>query len=84
MASVRYVAISATIQNVEDIAESMGAPTQGSYAFGEEVRPAKLTTIVKGFPTTMADFLFERRLNSHLTGIIQQYSKGLPTLVFCR
>ena len=84
VASVRYVAISATIQNVGDIAEWLGAPPQGIFAFGEEVRPAKLTTIVKGFPTTTTDFLFERRLNNHLTGIIQQYSNGLPTLVFCR
>ena len=81
---MRYVAISATIQNVEDIAEWLDAPPQGIFAFGEEVRPAKLTTIVKGFPTTTTDFLFERRLNSHLTGIIKQYSNGLPTLVFCR
>jgi len=30
------------------------------------------------------DFLFERRLNDYLAGVISEYSKGKPTLVFCR
>lgn len=84
VASVRYVAISATIYNIQDIAEWLDVPRQGIFAFGEEVRPVKLTTVVKGFPMTKTDFLFERRLNDHLGGLIQQYSKGRPTLVFCR
>ena len=84
VASVRYVAISATIYNIQDIAQWLDVPSHGVFAFGEEVRPVKLTTLVKGFPTTKTDFLFERRLNDHLRGIILQYSKGRPTLVFCR
>lgn len=44
----------------------------------------KLTTIVKGYPTTKTDFLFERRLSDHLPGVIAEHSKGKPTLVFCR
>jgi len=78
------MAISATIQNIQDIGEWLDVPRHSIFAFGEEVRPVKLTTIVKGFPMTKTDFLFERRLNDHLAGIIQQYSKGRPTLVFCR
>ena len=84
VASVRYVAISATIYNIQDIAEWLDVPPHGVFAFGEEVRPVKLTTLVKGFPMTKTDFMFERRLNDHLRGIILQYSKGRPTLVFCR
>ena len=30
------------------------------------------------------DFLFERQLNEYLRGIITEYSKGKPTLIFCR
>jgi hypothetical protein len=30
------------------------------------------------------DYLFERRLNDYLFGIIQDNSKGRPSLVFCR
>ena len=78
------MAISATIHNIQDIGEWLDVPRHGIFAFGEEVRPVKLTTIVKGFPMTKTDFLFERRLNDHLAGVIQQYSKGRPTLVFCR
>ena len=84
MAHVRYVAVSATIHNIQDIAEWLDVPHYGTFAFGEEVRPVKLPTLVKGFQMTKPDFLFERRLNDHLRGVILQYSKGRPTLVFCR
>jgi ATP-dependent DNA helicase HFM1/MER3 len=44
----------------------------------------KLHTVVKGYIQPKTDFLFERRLNEYLFGIIQDHSKGRPTLVFCR
>ena len=31
-----------------------------------------------------ADFLFERRLNGHLFGIIREFAQGKPSLIFCR
>jgi len=34
--------------------------------------------------TSQADFLFERRLNRHLLGIIREFSQGKPSLIFCR
>ena len=52
--------------------------------FGDEMRPVKLTTVVRGYPQSRNDFLFERRLNDHLAGVIAEHSKGKPTLVFCR
>ena len=30
------------------------------------------------------DFLFEKTLTGHLPGIIAEFSKGKPALVFCR
>ncbi|GAY46808.1 hypothetical protein CUMW_099840, partial [Citrus unshiu] len=46
LASVRFLAVSATIPNVEDIAEWLNVPVQGIKRFGEEMRPVKLTTKV--------------------------------------
>ena len=84
IARVRIIAISATIENIRDVAEWLGVPPAGLMAFGEEMRPVKLTTIVRGYPQSKNDFLFERRLNDHLAGVIAEHSKGKPTLVFCR
>uniref|UniRef100_A0A2N9FIT4 DNA 3'-5' helicase n=1 Tax=Fagus sylvatica TaxID=28930 RepID=A0A2N9FIT4_FAGSY len=46
LAHVRFLAVSATIPNVEDLAEWLLVPVQGIKKFGEEMRPVKLTTKV--------------------------------------
>ncbi|WVZ74587.1 hypothetical protein U9M48_022751, partial [Paspalum notatum var. saurae] len=46
LANVRFIAVSATIPNIEDIAEWLRAPPEGIKRFGEEMRPVKLTTKV--------------------------------------
>ncbi|PPS04848.1 hypothetical protein GOBAR_AA15815 [Gossypium barbadense] len=46
LASVRFLAVSATIPNTEDLAEWLEVPVQGIKRFGEEMRPVKLTTKV--------------------------------------
>ncbi|RLM80527.1 hypothetical protein C2845_PM12G11660 [Panicum miliaceum] len=66
LASVRFVAVSATIPNIEDIAEWLLAPPEGIKRFGEEMRPVKLTTKVFGYAPAKNDFLFERRLQSFI------------------
>ncbi|XP_059449049.1 DExH-box ATP-dependent RNA helicase DExH17 isoform X2 [Corylus avellana] len=43
---VRFIAVSATIPNIEDLAEWLLVPVQGIKRFGEEMRPVKLTTKV--------------------------------------
>jgi hypothetical protein len=68
IASVRYIAISATIQNIQDIAQWLAVPQDGLFVFGEELRPVKLSTVVKGYATGKIDFLFEGNLNGHLSG----------------
>ena len=44
----------------------------------------QLVTHVRGYAQTGNDFLFERRLNDYLPGIVAEFSKGKPTLIFCR
>ena len=48
------------------------------------MRPVKLKTVVRGYNPTKTDFLFERRLNDHIGAVVAEFSKGKPTLVFCR
>ncbi|CAO2046611.1 unnamed protein product [Urochloa humidicola] len=83
LANVRFVAVSATIPNIEDIAEWLLAPPEGIKRFGEEMRPVKLTTKVFGYPPAKNDFLFERKLQSFIYDILMQHSRGKSALVFC-
>ena len=52
--------------------------------FGEEVRPVKLRTVVRGYNPSKVDFLFERRLNEYIVGVVREFSGGKPALVFVK
>lgn len=47
------------------------------------MRPVKLRTVVRGYNPTKTDFLFERRLNDHIYGVLNDFSSGKSSLVFC-
>ncbi|KAL1314782.1 hypothetical protein HN51_041606 [Arachis hypogaea] len=83
LAQVRLVAVSATIPNIEDLAEWIKVPEQGIKRFGEEMRPVKLTTKVFGYAPAKNDFLFEKRLQNYIFDILMQYSRGKSALIFC-
>ncbi|RAO68915.1 uncharacterized protein BHQ10_004927 [Talaromyces amestolkiae] len=64
--NVRFIALSATIPNSEDIATWLGKndtlqhlPAHKEH-FGEEFRPTKLQKFVYGYPCTGNDFAFDR------------------------
>ncbi|KAM7512476.1 hypothetical protein LguiB_011351 [Lonicera macranthoides] len=85
LASVRFLAISATIPNIDDLAEWLMVPIQGIKRFGEEMRPVKLTT--KVFATLTA-VTAHCRSSGDLVGapamdILMQFSRGKSALVFC-
>ncbi|CAA2997099.1 D -box ATP-dependent RNA helicase D 17 isoform X1 [Olea europaea subsp. europaea] len=80
---VRYIAVSATIPNINDLAEWLMVPIQGIKRFGEEMRPVKLTTKVFGYTPAKNDFLFEKRLQNYIFDILMQYSRGKSALIFC-
>lgn len=84
IARVRFVAVSATVPNVRDIAQWLHVPPAGLLVFGEEMRPVRLVTHVRGYSQTGNDYLFERRLSDYLPGIVAEFSKGRPSLIFCR
>ncbi|CAK9176144.1 unnamed protein product [Ilex paraguariensis] len=60
LAHVRFLAVSATIPNIDDLAEWLVVPIEGIKRFGEEMRPVKLTTKVFGYTPAKNDFLFEK------------------------
>nr|XP_009680840.1 PREDICTED: probable ATP-dependent DNA helicase HFM1 [Struthio camelus australis] len=85
--SLRFVAVSATIPNAEDIAEwlSDGKMPAVCLKIDEDHRPVKLRKVVLGFPCNdnQTEFKFDLTLNYKITGIIQTYAEQKPALVFC-
>ncbi|KAG8511046.1 putative ATP-dependent DNA helicase HFM1, partial [Galemys pyrenaicus] len=84
---MRFVAVSATIPNAEDIAEwlSDGERPAVCLKMDESHRPVKLRKVVLGFPcsSNQTEFKFDLTLNYKIASIIQTYSDQKPTLVFC-
>ncbi|CAK9215790.1 unnamed protein product [Sphagnum troendelagicum] len=83
IARIRFIAVSATVPNIEDIAEWLKVSASGMKRFGEETRPVKLTTRVYGYAPAKNDFLFERRLQNFLYDVLMHHWQGRPSLVFC-
>ncbi|KAH9950191.1 P-loop containing nucleoside triphosphate hydrolase protein [Amylocystis lapponica] len=87
--SVRFVVVSATVPNIEDVAHWIGnGVTCGSATvmqFGDEFRPCKLSKFVYGIPKKkdQNDFVYQRTLDYRIYGIVQQHSLNKPMLVFC-
>lgn len=44
---MRFVAVSATVPNLADVAAWLGAPPRMTRSYGEELRPVRLTTSVR-------------------------------------
>lgn len=64
--NVRFVALSATIPNSEDIATWLGKDATNQHLpahrehFGEDFRPVKLQKVVYGYQSTVNDFAFDK------------------------
>ncbi|KAG0159719.1 hypothetical protein PDIDSM_7243 [Penicillium digitatum] len=87
--NVRFVALSATVPNSEDIATWLGkdATNQPFPAhrehFGEEFRPVVLKKFVYGFTSSLNDFAFDKVCGSKLPEVIGMHSCKKPILIFC-
>ncbi|XP_021087057.1 probable ATP-dependent DNA helicase HFM1 [Mesocricetus auratus] len=84
---MRFVAVSATIPNAEDVAEwlSDGERPAVCLKMDESHRPVKLQKVVLGFPcsSNQTEFKFDLALNYKVYSVIRTYSDQKPTLVFC-
>ncbi|RYC63788.1 Nucleoside-triphosphate phosphatase [Xylaria longipes] len=88
-ASIRFVAISATVPNISDVAKWLGRDHQNQLeparfeVFGEELRPVKLQRHVYGYEGAPNDFIFEQKLDGKLNLLLAKHSEGKPIMVFC-
>lgn len=89
-ANVRFIALSATVPNLDDVARWLGKDHADDgltpahqEKFGEEFRPVKLQKYVYGFDKRMNDFQFDDFLNEQLYSHIAKHSLKKPILVFC-
>ncbi|NXB39835.1 HFM1 helicase, partial [Eulacestoma nigropectus] len=84
---LRFVAVSATIPNTQDIAEWLSDSKMPAVCLkiDEDQRPVKLRKVVLGFPCSdnQTEFKFDLTLNYKIASIIQTYSEQKPALVFC-
>ncbi|XP_066905117.1 probable ATP-dependent DNA helicase HFM1 isoform X2 [Halyomorpha halys] len=84
---IRFLAVSATIPNIEDVASWLGKKNDPAkfYKFGEEMRPVLLNKVVKTFPFNekMSYYKFDLNLSYKLKQIVLDYSEGKPALIFC-
>ena len=89
---IRIIAVSATIPNISEVAEFLEikeeekTKNKGLKIFGEEYRPVKVERIVIGYKRNknQNEFVFEKYLDYRVSGIIEKYSEGKPTLIFCQ
>ena len=83
-ATTRIVAISGTLPNIRDMAEWLEVSPAMTFAFSAADRPVSLTIKVISYAHDSPNpFAFHRFLSFKLFSLIQQFSDGKPTLVFC-
>ncbi|KAJ5448725.1 Nucleotide-sugar transporter [Penicillium cf. griseofulvum] len=87
--NVRFVALSATVPNSEDIATWLGKDATNQHVpahrehFGEEFRPVTLKKFVYGYPSNLNDFAFDKVCGSKLPEVIRMHSCQKPIMIFC-
>eukprot|EP00760_Papus_ankaliazontas_P006285 PhM_4_TR12979/c0_g1_i1/m.63592/K15271/HFM1, MER3; ATP-dependent DNA helicase HFM1/MER3 len=83
---LRFVAVSGTMPNAEDIGEWLDVPKDGMKIFSDSMRPIPLNMKVISFGSNNHSnnpFGFDRLLCFKLFPLVQQYSDGKPSLIFC-
>ncbi|XP_012940325.2 probable ATP-dependent DNA helicase HFM1 [Aplysia californica] len=82
---IRFVAVSATMPNYNDITDWLSTPSRPAVSFNleEKYRPVKLERVVMGYPFKegTSEFRFDMNLSYRLRAIIDNYCHGKPTLV---
>lgn len=81
--NLRIIAVSATLSNIKDFSKWLNVPQENTMCFEEGDRSTVLEKIVLGYVPKKNPFLFDLSLNYRLMAVINEYSIGRPTLIFC-
>ncbi|KAL7551782.1 hypothetical protein ACHAWF_014973 [Thalassiosira exigua] len=80
--NMRIVAVSATLPNLGQIASFIGAGE--AYTFDQSYRPVPLDIHVQACGHVGKNrYIFDKSLSKHVPGILKQFSRGRPAIVFC-
>jgi len=79
----RFVAVSATMPNIEDVGEFLECTPESTFSFDESYRPVPLETHIKACGNANNQYLFEQHLQKYVPAVISEFSSGRPTIVFC-
>lgn len=88
-ANMRFVALSATVPNAEDIATWLGRDHTRQHlparreVFAEDLRPVKLQKFVYGYECNGNEHVFDTFLTNKIPVLLSKHAKGKPILVFC-
>jgi len=81
-ACLRIIAVSATLPNILDVAEFLGA--NEAFSFDESYRPVPLVTQVVGLGYIgKNEYRFWTTLDEQIPHLITRYADRKPTLIFC-
>ena len=86
---VRFVALSATVPNSDDIATWLGKAPDAQHlaatreVFGEDYRPVKLEKHVWALSGPQNDFAFDKILDTSVKEALAKHSRQKPTMIFC-
>lgn len=84
---IRFIAVSATAPNVDDISVWLDKTNGIGIKIASEYRPVQLIKYVLGFEpiksAETSEYRFDIQLSYKLEKIIREYSSSKPTLVFC-
>lgn len=78
----RIIAISATFPNLDDVATWMKCE-KGCHEFSELFRPVPLITHVVACGNCSNPFVFDKTLDSKISGIIRKFCDKKQSMVFC-
>jgi len=87
--NIRFIALSATIPNSEDIASWLTKNQQAHHlpavreVFDDSFRPVQLKKHIIGYDGPYNPWAFEGALTEEIPRVVAQYSRGKPVMVFC-
>lgn len=88
--NVRFMALSATVPNSEDIATWLGRDATNQHVpahrehFGEDFRPVKLQKFVYGYQSTANDFAFDKLCGSKLDSLTDTFDANFLANIYNR